>query len=190
MDVFKAMKERRSVGKVKDTPVDRALIEQILEAGIWAPNHHRTEPWQFFVMTGEGRRALGNAFADIAKELMDDPSTVENAGKLEQMEAKPFRAPVVIGVAAKPSQLERVVEIEELAAVHAAVQNMLLAAHALGLGAIWRTGKRCYHKKVKDVFGLDDKGQMVGFLYIGYADIDMKTPKKTAAKDKTTWIEK
>jgi nitroreductase len=189
MDVFKAIHERRSVGRVKDTIVDRSLIEKILEAGIWAPNHHRTEPWHFFVMTGEGRRALGDVFADIAKEAMDDPTSPENVKKLERMTEKPFRAPVVIGVAAKPSNLDRVIEIEELSAVHAAVQNMLLATHALGLGAIWRTGKRCYDQKVKDLFGLEEKDHIVGSLYIGYPDIVMKTPNKTAVKEKTKWID-
>ncbi len=43
MDVFKAIRERRTIGRVKDIAVPREQIEQLLEAGNWAPSHHATE---------------------------------------------------------------------------------------------------------------------------------------------------
>ena len=55
MELKEAIRNRRSIGKVKQDSVDKALIEEILEAGTWAPNHCHTEPWRFWVMTGEGR---------------------------------------------------------------------------------------------------------------------------------------
>ena len=61
MNVSEAIRTRRSLGKVKPDAVPQELIEQIVEAGTWAPNHKLTEPWKFFVMQGEGRDVLGNA---------------------------------------------------------------------------------------------------------------------------------
>ena len=62
MDVMTAIKTRRSIGKVKSDPVPKEMIETILEAGTWAPCHHQTEPWRFFVLTGDARNGLGNTF--------------------------------------------------------------------------------------------------------------------------------
>lgn len=190
MNVWDAIFERRSIGKVKPDPVDPKLIDRILEAAVWAPVHFQTEPWRFFVLTGEGRRPLGRTLAAIAQEKMDDPSSEANRAKLEREEAKPFRAPVVIAVAAVP-QLDdpRVIQVEEIAATSAAIQNMLLAAHALGLGAIWRTSPAAYHPKMKEAFGLKEQDEMLGFIYIGYPDIEPPAKKRTSHQEKTKWID-
>jgi nitroreductase len=55
-------------------------------------------------------------------------------------------------------------------AVNAAIQNMLLIVHPLRLGAIWRTGSFAYHPKMKALFGLREKDQVVGFIYGGYPE--------------------
>jgi nitroreductase len=169
MDILEAIKSRRSMGLVKDDPVPEAVVNQILEAGNWAPSHFRTEPWRFFVLTGEGRRPLGKVLAEIAKENMDDPATETNQKKLEKTTEKPFRAPLVIAVAVEPTpDNPKVIDVEEYGAAFAAIQNMLLAAHGLGLGGFWRTGKPTYHPKMKELFGLSNKGEVLGFLYFGY----------------------
>ncbi|WP_338472555.1 nitroreductase [Niallia sp. XMNu-256] len=189
MDIFEAIFNRRTVGKVKPDPIEKEKIEKLLEAAIWAPNHYHTEPWKFFVLTGEGRRSLGRALAEIAKENMDDPETKENQEKLKREEEKPFRAPVIITVAVTPSDNPKVIEIEEVGAVSAAIQNMLLAAHALGLGAIWRTGKPTYHSKMKQLFGLREQDEVLGFIYIGYPDMPQREGKRISFEEKTKWIE-
>ncbi|MGG3621998.1 nitroreductase [Bacillus gobiensis] len=188
MELYEAIKNRRSIGKVKQDEVPKALIEKILDAAVWAPNHFRTEPWRFFVLQGEGRLQLGDVLADIVKDTMDDPETEENKVRLDKNRKNPLRAPVVIAVGVEPSDNPKVIVQEEFAAVHAAVQNMLLSAHAEGLGAVWRTGDICYHKKVAEFFGLPDNGQVVGFIYLGYPDIDPKEPKKTSFESYTKWI--
>jgi nitroreductase len=190
MDVFEAIQSRRTIGKVTDDKVDRQLIEKILEAGIWAPNHFRTEPWKFYVLTGEGRRPLGHVLASISKETMDDPNSEENREKLKKAEQKPFRAPVVIAVACIVEEHPKALKREELAACHAAVQNMLLMTHALGLGAIWRTGQPTYHEKMKGLFGLKEQDELIGFLYVGHPDKKIPKPmRKHAVEQKTVWIE-
>ncbi|WP_247747451.1 nitroreductase family protein [Alkalihalobacillus sp. BA299] len=76
---MKQLKTRRSIGIVKQDPIPKEYIEKILEAGTFAPNHFRTEPWRFFVLTGESREKLGPLFAEITKTKTHDPSTPEMA---------------------------------------------------------------------------------------------------------------
>lgn len=189
MDIFEAIRNRRSIGRVKSDPVNRETIEKLLEAASWAPSHRKTEPWRFFVLTGEGRRPLGRALVEIAKEKMEDPSTEENQVLLRKSEEKPFRAPLIIAVAATPSDDPKVIPIEEIGAVNAAIQNMLLAAHALGLGAIWRTGKPTYHPKMKELFGLREQDEMLGFIYVGNPDMEQPQGKRIPFEEKTVWID-
>ncbi|WP_248926715.1 nitroreductase family protein [Paenibacillus hamazuiensis] len=187
--VLEAIRHRRSIGKVKTDPVDRAAIDAMLDAAVWAPNHYHTEPWRFYVMTGEGRRVLGKAYADIAAEEAQTLSEEELAELRARQEAKAFRAPVVIAVAVSPSSGPKVLRTEEFAAVHAAVQNMLLAAYALGLGAMWRTGDAAYHPLMREAFGLTGDEQLVGFIFVGYPDMTPHHAKRTPAAAKTVWLD-
>jgi nitroreductase len=189
LDILEAIKSRRSIGLVKDEPVSEEVINQILEAGNWAPSHFKTEPWRFFVMQGEGRRPLGRVLAEIAKESMDDPSSETNTKKLEKTLEKPFRAPLVITVAVEPTpDNPKVIDVEEYGAVFAAIQNMLLAAHGLGLGGFWRTGKPSYHSKMKDLFGLSEKGEVLGFLYFGYPKREAPPGKRKELAGCVKWL--
>lgn len=189
MKIHEAITTRRSVPLVKEDAIPREVIEQIIEAGTHAPNHFRTEPWRFFVLTGDGRSKLGEVFGEITKAEQQDPQSEEAQKKIERSQNNPLRSPVVIAVGAEPSDGNRVILQEEFAAVHAAVQNMLLTAHALGLGAIWRTGAICYNPRVTEFFDLSDKGEIVAFIYLGYPDMEPKPIKRTDAKQLTTWID-
>jgi nitroreductase len=189
MNIIEAIKSRRSIGRVKPDPVDRALIEQMLEAGTRAPNHYLTEPWKFIVMTGEGRKLLGRAYAEVAKAELKETDSEESANVLKKEEAKAYRAPVVIAVAASPSDHPNAIELEEYGAVYAAIQNMLLAAHALGLGAMWRTGKPAYHPKMKEILGLNERETLLGFLYVGYPDMEKAATPRNHFSTRTTWID-
>jgi len=183
------VRSRRSIGKVKGDPVPRELVEKLIEAAVWAPNHHRTEPWRFIVMTGEGRKTLGEAYADIASAGWSDLTEEERAKHHEAEVAKALRAPVVIAAVCSPSDDPRVIPQEELAATHAAVQNLLLAAHDNGLGAVWRTGAPTYHPKMKAAFKLDEREEFVGFVYLGYPDMPQPAATRISGAEKTTWLE-
>jgi len=189
MDIFETIHTRRSVGKVKPDPVDKSLIEKLLEAATWAPNHHRTEPWRFIVLTGEGRRILGRAYADVAKETAPGMDETEGEKFLQKHMDKAFRAPVVIAVVATPSEQPKVVELEEYGAVYMAIQNMLLAAHALGLGAVCRTGAPVYHPKMKERLGLSEREMLLGLIYVGRPEVQPANPGRIHFSEKTTWIE-
>jgi nitroreductase len=184
--VLQAIRDRRSVGKVSEQVPPNELIEQILEAGTWAPNHHLTEPWRFFVLTGEGRNRLGAALADSATDGQDDSEAKQKAWSSQA--AKPLRAPVIIAIAVEPGPEDQVIEIEEIASGAAAGQNMLLAAHALGLAAIWRSGRPCYSRQVREFFELSDRGQVLGFIYLGYPSMEPPKRERRPVAAVTTWL--
>lgn len=188
MDVIEAIRTRRSNGKVKDTQPGKEMIEQILESARWAPNHYKTAPWRFAVLTGEGRNRLGEAYGKISIDKLECPTEAEWLLAYEKGLKKARRAPVVIVVIVEPDQQEKVEWIEEVAATACAVQNMMLTAHSLGLASIWRTGKPSYHAIMKETFGVSEKGLVLGFLYIGYPEKEAVTPVKKPYEDFTTWI--
>lgn len=188
MDAIEAMRTRRSIGRVLKQEVPKELIEKIIETATWAPNHFRTEPWRFFVLTGDGRKQLGEALVKIAARNMDDPTTEENKAKLEKARNNPFRAPVIIVVAVEPSENPKVILKEEYASVNAGIQNMLIAAHTYGLGAVWRTGQPCYDREISNLFGLSEKGEVIGFIYVGYPDMTPPLRKRKSVDEVTKWI--
>ncbi|BAU29348.1 nitroreductase [Aneurinibacillus soli] len=185
-DLLELIKTRRTIGKVVDELVPREHIIQILEAGHWAPSHHNTQPWKFFVMTGEGRNRLGEAYARISIEEKGAEGA-EAAELREKGTKKAHRAPLVIAVACVPTEGEHVMRREEVAATTACVQNMLLAAHALGYGAIWRTGAPCYDVRMKEAFGLGDHDEMVALLYIGRPQVE-RTSVRMRLETKIEWL--
>lgn len=185
--VMACIRDRRSIGKVTDEIPPRELIEEILEAASWAPCHHLTEPWRFTVVTGDARLALGEVMARSKLDRMvAQGRSIE--GELDKLVAKALRAPVIIAVAVEPAMGPKVVEIEEIAAGSAAVQNLMLAAHAAGLATIWRTGDPAYDPRVREFLGLSERATIVGFVYVGYAAVAPARAKKTPAADVTTWL--
>lgn len=183
--ILKALKERRTVGRVKKDEVPKALIEQLIDAASYAPSHYNTQPWKFIVMTGEGRSLLGEGYAKVHQATTGE----SDAEKLEKEAKKAFRAPVVIAAICSPSEDPRAIMEEELAATHAAVQNLLLAAHALELGAIWRSGAPIYHPVMHEHFQLSDKEKLVGLVYVGYPELVPAVPTRRSVADVTTWVE-
>ena len=174
MDVLTAIASRRSLGRMKQDPVPRSLIEELLEAANWAPTHHRTEPWRFWVFSGEGRRQLSAVFAQLG----------------EKEAAKPLRAPVVIAVGCRVQAAADNVQ-EEICASAAAVQNLLLAVEAKGLAGIWRSGAATYDERVRSFFGLEQQDSLLGFIYLGYADPEApQLPgRRGPVAEKTAWFE-
>ena len=189
MNIHEAIKTRRSIPLVTEQAVPVELIEKIIESGTYAPNHHRTEPWRFFVLRGNGRTKLGKVLGEITSAEQEDPLSESSKTKIERSKGNPLRAPVIIAVGMEPGVKENIIEKEEYAAVSSSIQNMLLTAHALGLGAIWRTGAICYHPNVRDFFGLSEKGEVLAFIYLGYPEMEPKSFKKTDFNEFTTWID-
>jgi len=188
-DRLSLLRNRRSMTKSRPDPVPRELVESVIEAATWAPNHRRTEPWRFVVVTGEARERLGEIMAEAMVARAGAASIPMDPEKLEKERLKPLRAPVVIAVAAVPDPDPRTVEIEEIAATAAGIQNMLLAAQSLGLGAMWRTGDAASDPAVKRFLGLPDDAHLLAFFYLGYPEIVPPLTRNGNARSKTVWME-
>ena len=182
--VLDTIRSRRSIGRVGPECPSREVIESLLEAATWAPNHHLTEPWRFFVLAGDARAEFGQA---MAKALVGTPQTDEQREKFNRTAAKALRAPVIITVASDPQPCTKDVEFEEIAAGSAAVQNLLLAAHAQGLATIWRSGAAAFNDEIKAFFGLPTSAHLVGFVYVGYPNQPSPTRERTSHAVVTQW---
>jgi nitroreductase len=167
-DALDAIARRRSVITQKPDRPDQATIRQLLEAAIRAPNHHQNEPWRFIVLAGKARERLGDLFADIARAKPSLPEGIGGDAVVEAERRKPLRGPVVIVVASVKNDHPKALPIEDVEATAAAVENLLIAAEALGLAAAWRTGEHAYDDRVKEHLGLRPADVIVGFVYVGY----------------------
>jgi nitroreductase len=155
--------QRISPGKLAEPAPPAAVVDELLRAAVRAPDHGRLQPWRFIVVEGDARVRLGDLFATTLHRREPDSALQ----KLEAERAKPMRAPLVIIVAAEAREHPTIPEIEQVMAVAAAAQNMLLAAHARGFGGFWRTGASAYDPEVKRALGLATGSHIVGFLYLG-----------------------
>lgn len=184
MELYEAIFTRQSVGKVRPDPLPRPLIEKLLLAAVQAPNHYKVRPWRLVVLTGTARERLGQVMADSFKARF--PSLGEDA--LAKERGKPMRAPVVIAVGVDKPAEPKVDEVENLCAAAAACQNLLLAAQAEGLGAIWRTGDSARDPQVKRFLGFALDQHLIGFLYIGYLEHPPVKPERPSFEDRVTWL--
>lgn len=185
MDIFDALYTRQSIGKVKPDPLPRDLIEKLLAAGMQAPNHRDVYPWRFIVIQGDGRKQLGEALAASLKAEKPDLSDAA----LDAEKAKFYRSPVIIAVGVDKPSNPKVIEIENVCAAAAAAQNILLAAHALGLGAQWRTGAAADSPQVKALLGLAADQHLIALIYVGYPLSEVAPKSRPSFDDRTRWLE-
>jgi nitroreductase len=185
---FDIIKQRRSIGQFTQDQPARAQIERLLEAATYAPNHYVAEPWHFFVLTGAAREQFGEIMANSLRTRLNEQESEEMLLRLWKERQKPLRAPVIITVATKRALHKKEPMIEDIEAAAAAVQNMLLAAEELGLGAIWRTGDAAYDPLVKHWFGLTPEDHIVAFVYVGVPAQARQMRIPTHFSAKTTWL--
>ena len=184
MEIIEAIQTRCSVNKLLTNQPKRSDIRAMLDAAVRAPIHRMTEPWRFVVIAGESRDELGDVLTQILQST--DPDATKD--ELARERAKPLRAPVLIGVSCLKGRNE-VETHENIAGTAAGIQNMLLAAHSLGLGAQWRTGDNSYTPLLVTWLGAPEDAQFMGFIYVGYrAPLvpDRQTPRRPST-DLTDW---
>jgi len=184
MNVLDIIKARRTIGAMQDKDVSEDAINLMLEAGTWAPNHKKTEPWKFRVFTGDSRVRLGDEMERIMKQKTAHLSEEEALKKTTKAKKGPLRAPVIIAVAVSPSG--KVPEIEEISAVAASIQNMLLVAEEQGLATIWRTGEIVYQTELNDFLSLEEDDKLLGLIYVGHPNKEASS-KRIPYQDKTIW---
>lgn len=185
MDIFDAIHGRLTISKVKQDAVSRDVIEKLLSAAVQAPNHYKVRPWRFVVLTGNGRNKLGDEMA--ASFLDRNPATPPEG--LDKTRALPLRAPVVIAVGVDKPADAKIIEIENISAASAACQNILVAAHALGLGAIWRTGEWARDARVKEFLGFAADQHIIGFIYVGFPESFPEPYMRPGFEDRVVWME-
>ncbi len=185
MEIIEAIHNRYSMPEVDPRPVPRELIETLLSAAVQAPNHYRVHPWRFVVLTGDARSRLGQVMADSL--LQKFPQLGPEA--LEKERKKPLRAPVLIVAGVDKTTDPRAIEIENICAVAAACQNLLLAAQKQGLGVQWRTGDPARDPLVKHFLGFEPDQLILAFLYIGFPQHEPPVYQRPGFEERTVWME-
>lgn len=188
MSVFDIIRSRRSIGKMTEQSPTRKQIERLLEAATHAPNHRKVEPWRFFVLTGKARNELGEIMASSLAARLQESIGEKTQAMLAKERNKPLRSPIVIVVAAEHPTAPNVMDIENVEATAAAVQNMLLVAEEMGLACMWRTGDAAQDLHVKHWLGISTEDTIVAFLYVGYPSIPYTERQPTSFEAKTTWL--
>ena len=168
MDPLTLLHSRNSVPQLTEPGPNDAQLEAMLKAAVRAPDHARLRPWRFLTITGDARQQLGELYAEAAAQRQaEQQGEVMSDEERAKLAAKALRAPLIIVVIATLSEHPKVPEVEQLLSAGSAAQNILLAAHAQGFGAIWRTGANAFDRRVLDGLGLADNERLVGYLYIG-----------------------
>ena len=185
MEAIEAIFTRYSCDTVRPDPVPREMLERLLAAAVQAPNHYHVRPWRFVVIQGSARERLGDLLVEL---LMEEHPNAPQA-TIEKERAKPLRSPVIIAVGVESSTDPRALQTENICAAAAAVENLLLAAHAFGLGAKWRTGTPAANPRVKTFLGLDPDQPLIGFIYVGLPDKEPPAIERPSYADRTTWME-
>ncbi|KJS16038.1 MAG: hypothetical protein VR69_11040 [Peptococcaceae bacterium BRH_c4b] len=179
-EFYKIIKERRSIRKFKPDPISKEVIERIIEVGMWAPSAMNTQPWEFYVFTGEARdqivKILSKSLQGITprlKELFKEKMQKFTLGFFQNMGG----APVI--VLALTHRLP-VIQYQEgaIQSCAAAVQNLLLAAHMEGLGACWMTGPLWVEDEVLTHLGRQEDARLVAAIPIGYPDQSPPVPPR------------
>lgn len=169
MDVEEAIRTRRTHKVYGAEPVDRATLEQLLELARWAPNHNLTNPWRFRVL---GPRSLA---------ALKDAAGPEAASKLD-------RAPTLVCVSVVqgggPLQDE-----EDLLAAGCATYAILLAAHARGLAAYWRTPAVLRTAEGRAALEIPEDERAIALVHLGPRRQEKAPPERAPAADVVRYLD-
>ena len=169
MDVETAIRTRRTHKQFAPDPVPRALLEELLDLAVLAPNHKLTQPWRF--------RVVGPATLARLKEL---------GGQAEAM--KLDRAPLLVVVSAQLTG-DPLTDEEDVHATAAALTTLLLAAHARGLASYWRTPGLLRTPDGRAAVGFADDEQFVGIAYLGWPCSEPPAKERTPLADVVTYLD-
>ncbi len=143
-EVLRAIKERRSIRVFKPDPVEPEKVEAILEAGRWAPSGRNSQPWRFVVVQTKEKR--------------------EELAKLVPQGDMVRTAPITLAILC--DRQAGYDPIKDAQAIGACAQNILLAAHALGLGACWIG--RVKDREVESFLGAKEHEELMMLIPLGY----------------------
>ena len=164
------VRARRTTKVFGPTPVDRATIAALLELARWAPNHHLTNPWRFYVL---GPAALAR---------LKGAAGPEAAAKLD-------RAPTLIAVGATQSGEDPVQDEEDLLASGCAAFLVLLGAEDRGLAGYWRTPAVLRSAEGRAALGVPDEVRLIGLLHLGPRRQQQPVPERAPVDEVVSWLD-
>ena len=189
MELFEAIRGRRSCRQFTDEAVPEEVIIKILDEAVWAPSPLNTQPWEFIVIQNGPMKEKIFEEADRCREWGLGESGWKWLGKYQVDFLK--SAPVLIVVIGDPKKTGLDAFLEEgmvgyQYACAAAIQNMHLTAHALGYSTLWFT---LYDKKnLRKILDIPDDKSPLSIVCLGKAEGDIPTPPRKEAKDRTRFI--
>jgi len=153
--------DRRTVSRLAAPgPSDDELVA-MLAAADTAPDPGLLHPWRLLPLDDELRARVSRAYADAQRAVEDAPELIERAA------SKPLRGPCVVAALARTVDHPRIPAWEQLVAAGTAVQNLCLAATAMGYASAWRTGWFIERDEVRGALGAGDDEQVIGMVHIG-----------------------
>ncbi len=191
MDIFESIQERKSIRRFKQTTVPDEDINKVLDAARLAPSANNAQPWSFIVIRN---RVVLNQMADAVRQMLDRmipyAESEKQAQRLVAYKGTYYtffeNAPVVIAVLMEaneagtdrvlakmgysPENIRRLRPLPGLQSVAAAIENMLLAIHALGYGSCWMTGPLVAQEAFESLLGYGKEKSMVALLPVGEPD--------------------
>lgn len=179
-DVFQSLiRSRRSIRRYQPEPLPDDVLQRILEAATWAPSAHNRQPWRFVVLTDHTQReALARRMGDLLHAARtadaDDPADIEADVSRSYNRICSAAAAVVVFLTMEDMDIypdARRSRAEELMAVQGvamATQNLLVAAHAEGLGACWMCAPLFCQEEVGEALGVPPHWQAQSLITLGY----------------------
>ena len=177
-EILGLIHSRRSIRRYRADPIPRETIDRLLEAAIWAPSAHNRQPWRFAVVAApDAKERLASAMGDRlrADRLRDGdaPEVVEQ--DVRRSRERIAGAPVVVVACLSMRDMDRYPDERRAAAertmaiqsVAASIQNLLLAAHALGLGACWMCAPLFCPDTLRAALALPDDWEAQALITIG-----------------------
>jgi len=164
MELFDAIASRSTAKSLTGPGPTPAQFARLVEAAGRAPDHGRLKPWRFIAVDGADRETFANAVAQARRDQI--PNFTDEQMELEREKIRRSPSIVVAGCVVR-KDIPKVPEIEQVIAVGAAVENLLLAAADLGLGVMWKTGPAAYNARVKASVGLAADDHIVAILHLG-----------------------
>lgn len=191
MDCHDAIFSRRSCRAFKSQPVEPDKIKRMLEAALYAPSPANKQPWEFIVTSNPKYHAQIKAAADATKQIL----AVRSGWKWLPVFDISFllQAPTLIVAIGDPSKggAEQFLDDPSLGYLEAcstAVQNLMLSAHAQGLGTLWFS---LFEKAdVRKIFGIVETKDPIGVICVGYPErTDTIAPARKGIADKVTFLD-
>lgn len=177
MQALDVLLNRVSVPRLVDPAPDAAQRDILFGAALRAPDHGLLKPYRFLSVEGEARERMGELLAEALLQQGGSPTEQQ----LDKARQGPLRAPLVVVVIACLQDHPKVPRSEQRLTAGCAAHGILLAAYALGLGGVWRTGELSFSPHVAKGLGLSDDEEVLGFLYLGTP----QNPPRVAAKEDT-----